>query len=77
MMMMMMMILHALEINVNIRMENALTAIDTLSVIWKSNLSDKTKWGFFEACHYYYMDAQFGLAQSVGAVEYTDFSAEG
>ena len=37
----------------NIRIMRALTAIDILSIIWKSDLSDKTKRDFFQAVAMY------------------------
>ena len=37
------------ESNVNIRLAKVWKAIDTLSIIWKSGLSDKIKWNFFKS----------------------------
>ena len=37
------------ENDINIRLTNAWTAIDELSIIWKSDLSDKIKRNFFQA----------------------------
>ena len=37
------------EKGINTRLANAWTAIDSLSVIWKSDLTDKIKRGFFQA----------------------------
>ena len=37
------------ESNVNIRVEKAWIAIDKLSIISKSDLTDKIKWEFFQA----------------------------
>ena len=37
------------EINVNIHIGKAWTAIDRLLIIWKSDLSNKIKWDFFQA----------------------------
>ena len=37
------------ESDVNIRLAKTWTAIDRLLIIWKSNLSDKVKWNFFQA----------------------------
>ena len=35
--------------NINTRLAKALTAINSLSVIWKSDLTDKMKHSFFQA----------------------------
>ena len=37
------------ETDINMRLAKAWTAIDSLSVIWKSDLTDKTKRSFFHA----------------------------
>ena len=37
------------ESNVNIRLSKMWTAIDRLSIIWKSDLSDRIKWDIFQA----------------------------
>ena len=37
------------ESDVNTRLVKAWTAVDRLSIIWKSDLSDKSKWNFFQA----------------------------
>ena len=37
------------ESDVNIRLAKVWTAISRLSIIWKSNLSNKIKWNFFQA----------------------------
>ena len=45
------------------RLAKAWTAIDRLSIIWKSDLTDKIKRSFFSkqrSCRYYYMDAPYG-----------------
>ena len=36
------------EIDVNIHQEKVRIAIEKLSIIWKSDLSDKIKWDFFQ-----------------------------
>ena len=43
----------------NIRLAKAGNAIERLSLLWKSDLSDKIKCNFFKqrSCHFYYMDA--------------------
>ena len=48
------------ENDINIRLAKAWTAIDRLSVIWKSDLTDKIKRSFSKqrSCRYCYMDAQ-------------------
>ena len=38
------------ESDVNIRLAKELTDIDRLSIIWKSDLSDRIKWDFFPSC---------------------------
>ena len=46
--------------DINTRLMKAWTAIDRLSIIWKSNLTDKMKCSFFQAAvvsRYCYMDA--------------------
>ena len=48
------------ETDINTQLAKAWTAIDRLSVIWKSDLTDKIKHSFFSkqwSCWYYYMDA--------------------
>ena len=50
------------ETDINMRLVKAWTAIDSLSVIWKSDLTDKIKSSFFQAAvetaiWMYYMDA--------------------
>ena len=49
--------------DINMRLAKAWTAIDRLSVIWKSDLTDKIKRSFFSkhrSCRYCYMDAPHG-----------------
>ena len=50
------------EIDINTRLAKAWTAIDRLSVIWKSDLTDKIKRSFSkqQSCRYCYMDALHG-----------------
>ena len=50
---------HLTETDINTRLANAWIAIDKLSVIWKSDLTDKIKRSFFQAAvvRYCYMDA--------------------
>ena len=50
------------ESDVNMGLAKSSTAIDWLSIIWMPDLSDKIKRNFFQAA----------VAQSAGAVEYTD-----
>ena len=46
------------EKNINTRLAKTWTAIDRLSVIWRSDMSDKIEQFFFkqQSCPYYYMD---------------------
>ena len=55
------------ENDINTRLAKAWTAIDRLSVVWKSDLSDKIKCIFskYRSCQYYCMDALYGYWQSV------------
>ena len=48
------------ENDINVRLAKAWTATDKLSVIWKSDLTDKIKRSFSkqQSCRYCYMDAQ-------------------
>ena len=39
----------SIETDINTRLANAWTAIDSLSVIWKSDMADKMKHSFFQA----------------------------
>ena len=51
------------EKDINMQLAKAWTAIDRLSVIWKSNLTDKIKRSFFskqQSCQYCYIDALHG-----------------
>ncbi len=50
------------EKDINTRLAKALTAIDRLSVIWKSDLTNKIKRSFSKqrSCRYCYMDALHG-----------------
>ena len=52
------------EKDIDTRLTKALTAIDKLSIIWKSDLTDKMKRSFFQAAvvsyRYCYMDALLG-----------------
>ena len=50
------------ENDINTRLANVWTAIDRLSVIWKSDLSDEIKRNFSKQrpCPYYCMDAPLG-----------------
>ena len=47
------------ENDTNMRLATPWTAIDKLSIIWKSNLSDKIKCNISKLwlCQFYYMDA--------------------
>ena len=50
------------DTDINTRLAKAWTAIDSLSVIWKSDLTDNMKRSFFQAasCRYCYMSAPHG-----------------
>ena len=50
------------EKDIDTRLTKAWTAIDRLSIKWKSDLTDKRKRSFFQAAvyRYCYMDAQLG-----------------
>ena len=48
------------EKDIETRLTKAWTAIDRLSIIWKSDLTDKMKRSFFQAHRYCYMDALHG-----------------
>ena len=55
------------ENDINTWLVKALTAIDRLSVIWKSDLSNKIKHSFSKQrlCQYYYIDAPHGCWLSI------------
>ena len=62
------------ENDITMRLAMVWTAINTFSIISKSNLSDKKKLNFFPAA----VVSVWMLAQSAGAVKYTDcISVEG
>ena len=64
------------EIDINTWLAKAWTAIDKLSVIWKSDLTDKMKRSFFQACRYWYVDAPHGCWQNVWRKKLTAITQE-
>ena len=63
---------------INTRLAKVWTAVDWLSVIWKSDLSDKIKRYFSKqrSCQYYYMDARYGSWLSVWRKSLTAIAQE-
>ena len=53
------------ESDVNIHLAKAWTASDKLSIIWKFNLSNKTKWNIFQAMVMSCLDTLYGHQQNV------------
>ena len=49
------------EKDIDTRLTKEWTAINRLSIIWKSDLTDKMKRNFFQSHRYCYMDALHGL----------------